>query len=225
MSNEADFTNTLRLNSSKYLKNIIFSDLNINSIRNTFGNLKEMVRNHVEIPVIAEAKISKPFPTAQLIIEGFHEPLRLDISDKSGGLLAFIRSYLLSRPLTKFEIPSDIQVIPFKVNIRKEKWFFLYIYQPPSMNSQYILDSLSNIIDYYSNVYDNHIVIGEFNLEPSQVCLETFMETNNYFNLIKNNSCFKRPGSYIELILSNKKYCFQVTTLFEARLSYHHHLI
>ena len=93
MSNETDFTNTLRLNSSKYLKNIIFSHLNVSSIRNTFGNLKEMVCNHVEILVISEAKISKPFPTAQLIIEGFHEPLRLDISDKGGVLLAFIRSY------------------------------------------------------------------------------------------------------------------------------------
>ena len=27
------------------------------------------------------------------------------------------------------------------------------------MTSQYFLDFLSNIIDYYSNVYDNHIVV------------------------------------------------------------------
>ena len=62
-----------------------------------------------------------------------------------------------------FEIPSEIQAIPFQVNIRKEKWFFLCKYKPPSMNSQYFLDFLSNNIDYYSNVYDNHIVIGDFN--------------------------------------------------------------
>ena len=31
------------------------------------------------------------------------------------------------------------------------------------MNSQKFLDSLSDIIDYYSNVYGNHIVIGDFN--------------------------------------------------------------
>ena len=190
-SNEADFTATLRLNSSKYSKNIIFSHLNINSIRNKFENLKEVVSNHVDILVISETKIDKSFPTAQFIIDGFHRPLRLDISDKSGGLLVYVRSYLLSRQLTKFEIPSDIQAIPFKVNMRKEKWFFLCIYKPPSMNSQYFLDSLSDIIDYYSNVYDNHIVIGDFNLEPSQMYLETFMETHNYFNLIKNNTCFK----------------------------------
>ena len=172
-SNEADFTVTLRLNRSKYSKNIIFSHLNINSIRNKFENLKEVVSNYVDILVIAEAKID--------ITERFHKPLRLDISDKSGGLLVYVRSHLLSRQLTKFKIPSDIQAIPFEVNMRKEKWFFLCIYKPPSMNSQYFLDSLSDIIDYYSNVYDNHIVIGDFNLEPSQMYLGRYYGNSQLF--------------------------------------------
>ena len=76
--------------------------------------------------------MDKSFPTAQLIIEGFHKPLRLDISDKSGGLLFYIRSHLLSRQLTKFKIPSDIKAIPFEVNMRKEKWFFLMHIQATS---------------------------------------------------------------------------------------------
>ena len=78
--------------------------------------------------VIAETKIDELFRTAQFMIERFNKPLGLDISDKSGGLLVYVRSYLLSRHLTKF----DIQAIPFEVNIRKEKWFFLCIYKPPS---------------------------------------------------------------------------------------------
>ena len=173
-----------------------------------FENLNEVVSNYVDILVIAETKIDKSFFTAQFIIEGFHQPLRLDISDKSGALLVYVRSHLLSRQLTKFKISSDIQAIPFQVNMRKEKWFFLCIYNPPSMNIQYFLDTLSNIIDYYSNVYGNHIVIGDFNLEPSQMYLKTFMETRNYFNLVKNNTCFKGSGSCIDLILTNRKYCF-----------------
>ena len=107
-SNETDFTDTLRLNRSKYSKNIIFSHLNINSIRNKFENLEEVVSNQVNILVIAETKIDKSLSTAQFIIEGFHKPLKLDISDKSGDLLVYVKSYLISRQLTKFEIPSDI---------------------------------------------------------------------------------------------------------------------
>ena len=51
------------------------------------------------------------------------------------------------------------------------------------------------------------------------------METHNYFNLVKNNTCFKGPGSCIDLILTNRKYCFQGTSSFETGLSDHHHLI
>ena len=116
-----------------------------------------------------------------------------------------VYSYLLSRKLTKFEIPSDIQAILFEVNIRKTKWFFLCIYNPPSMSNQYFLDSLSNIIDYYSNVYGNHIVIGVRSLYHIVIAIVigdlTFMETNNYFNFIKNNTCFQGPGSYPILLI------------------------
>ena len=77
--------------------------------------MKEVVSNHVDILVIAETKINKSFPTAQFIIERFFKPLRLDISNKSGGLLTYVTSYLLSRQLTKFEIPSDIQAVSFEV--------------------------------------------------------------------------------------------------------------
>ena len=75
------------MNPSTYSKSIIFSHLYINSIRNKFENLKEVIGNHVDILVIAETKIDKSFPTAQFVIEGFHKPLRVDISDKRGGLL------------------------------------------------------------------------------------------------------------------------------------------
>ena len=70
-------------------------------MRNKFENLKEVVNKHVDILVIAETKIDKSFPTAQFIIDGFHKPLRVDILDKSGGLLVYVTSYLLSRELKK----------------------------------------------------------------------------------------------------------------------------
>ena len=37
---------------------------------------------------------------------------------------------------------------------------------------------------------------GDINLEPSQVSLETFMETHNYFNLIKITSISKDLDPY-----------------------------
>ena len=129
--------------------------------------------------------------------------------DKSGGLLVYVRSYLPLRQLTKHEISSDIQALVFEINLRKEKWFFLSIYKPPSQNCQYLLDSLHNIIDFYSGVYDNHIVLGDFNMDASHTQLSAFMEHYNYYNLIKNITCFKCDGSCIDLTLTNGKHCFK----------------
>ena len=121
-----DYSQTaLRLNSSKYLKYIIFSYLNINSIRNTFDSVRAAVVNYVDIFI-------ESFPTAQFAIDGFHKPLRLDATDKSGSLLVYVRSYLPLRQLTKHGISSDIRTLVFEINLREEKWFFFSIYKPPS---------------------------------------------------------------------------------------------
>ena len=100
---------------------------------------------------------------------------------------------------------------------------FLKHIQAPIANCQYFLDSFLNIIDFYSGICDNHIVLGDFNMDPSQ--LSAFMEQYNYYNLIKNSTCFKGDGSCINLILTNRKYCFRNTSSFETGISDYHHLI
>ena len=51
------------------------------------------------------------------------------------------------------------------------------------------------------------------------------MHSHNLFNLIKSNTCFKGRGSSIDLILTNRKFCFKNSSAFETGLSYQHHLI
>ena len=61
----------------------------------------------------------------------------------------------------------------------------------PSQNSKYFLNSLTKIIDYFANTYDNYLIMGDFNLEPSDSALMGFLNSNNLTNLIKTNTCFK----------------------------------
>ena len=199
--------------------------MNINAIRNKFDSVRAAIVNYVDIFIATETKINESFPTAQFAIDGFHKPLRLDATDKSGGQLVHVRSYLPLRHLTRHEISLDIQALVFEINLRKEKWSFLSIYKPPSQYCQYFLDSLHNIIDFYSGVYGNHIVLGDSNMDPSHTQLPAFMEHYNYYNLIKNNTCFKGDGSCMDLIFTNRKYCFKSTSSFETGTSDHHHLI
>ena len=190
-----------------------FSYLNINSIRNKFDNLKLIIEENVDILCVAETKIDKSFPTAQFNWLGYHKPYRLDISGRQGGLLIYIKSHLLSRRLANYTTPKDIQVISFELNLKKERWMFLCIYRPPAQNKQYFLDTLTMIVDHYSSIYDNHIILGDFNLEPDSPILISFMQSLNLFNIIKSNTCFKGHDTCIDLILTNRKYCIKNTLL------------
>ena len=89
---------------SKNLKNIIFSYININSIRNNFENFCDIVGKSVDVLSIAETKPDSSFPNAQFLLPGFHEHLRFDINHRSGGLLVYIKSLLPSKILTRFTL-------------------------------------------------------------------------------------------------------------------------
>ena len=69
------------------------------------------------------------------------------------------------------------------------------------------------------------IIIGDFNLEPSDTTLKHFLDSNGLHNLIKGHTCFKGKGSLIDLILTNRKFSFKNTQSFETGLSDHHHMV
>ena len=62
-------------------------------------------------------------------------------------------------------------------------------------------------------------------MEPNCLALTSFVQSFNLFNLIKTNTCFKGKGTCIDLILTNRKYCFKHSSTFKTGLSDHHHLV
>ena len=71
---------------------LIFSYLNIDSIRNKFSNLQQGIKGSVDIPIIAETKIDSSFPTAQFRLSNYHTPDLPDNNYKGGGILVYIKS-------------------------------------------------------------------------------------------------------------------------------------
>ena len=53
--------------------------------------------------------------------------------------MVFVISHIPSRRLNDFKIPSNIQIIPFEINLRNEKWLVASIYKAPSEKSKYFL--------------------------------------------------------------------------------------
>ena len=190
-------------------RNIIFSYIDINLIRNKFGSLCSLVSSHVDTLSIAETKLDYFFPNSQFLIPNFHLTFRVDISRNSGGLLVFVRSSIPTRMVSNYSLPPDIEVIPFEINLRKEKWLLISIYKPPSLNNQYFCGSLSELLDFYSSIYDNKFVFGDFDLEISHPVMLWFMNNENLINLVKGNTCLKGKGSCIDLVLTNTRYFFQ----------------
>ena len=73
-------------------------------------------------------------------------------------------------------VTFHIQAIPFEFNLRRNGFFYSFI-----RLQQYFLDFISDIIDHYSNVYDNHTVMYDVKLEPFHTLLSAFMDSQNYF--------------------------------------------
>ena len=142
------------------------------------------------------------FPNLELLIHGYDKPLRIDFSSRRGELLIYIKSSLPSKILTKFKLSNNIQIKLFEFNLRKRKWLFVSIYQLPLQNKK-IFSSLNDLLDFYSNEYDNKVVLRDFNLQPRSTSNLSFVESQNFVSLIKNKTCFKRTGSCVDLILTN----------------------
>ena len=207
---------------------MIFSYLSINSIRNKFNDLHQVICDSIDILTITETKIDSLFPTAEFRLANCHTPYRLDISDKSGGILVYIKSNIPTRiaiQLNCGNLCKSIQAVPFETNLRKEKWLVISVYRPPSQNSEFFLNFLTSIIDHFTKLFDNYIIIGDFNLEPSNTTVKHFLDSNRLHNLIKRHTCFKGKGSLINLILTNRKFSFKNTQSFETGLNDHHHMV
>ena len=96
-----------------------------------------------------------------------------------------------SRKLSCEDICNSIQAIPFKINLRKEKWLVISIYLPPSQDSVFFLNSLTKIIDVFGGKFDNYLIMSGFNLELADTILANFLDSNNLTNLTKTKTFFK----------------------------------
>ena len=91
--------------------------------------------------------------------------------------------------------------------------------------SEYFLNSLTKITDYFANSYDKHLILGDFNLKPTDSTPTGFLDNNSLTNLIKTNTCFKGKGVCIDLILTNRNFSFKFTPTYETGITDHRHMI
>ena len=112
--------------------NITAAFLNINSIRNKLDNLKEFIRCDIDILAIGETKLDNSFSSSSISLDGYNSPFRFDSTKSSGGLLVYVNGDIPSKVQNKYKLPEELQIIPYVINLRKQKWLVVACYKLPN---------------------------------------------------------------------------------------------
>ena len=88
-SDFGDCGETLRELRVQNVGNVVIAHLNINSIRNKFDSLVELIDENIDILVIGETKLDESFPANQFRINGFKKPYRKDRNANGGGVMIY----------------------------------------------------------------------------------------------------------------------------------------
>ena len=106
-------------------------------------------------------------------------PYILDITDRKGGLMVFVKSHIPSRRLTAFKIPSNIQITYFEINLRK-KWLVSSIYSTSSRKNNFFLWYLTNLLEFYLTLNEKVIILGDFNIEVENKVMRDFLSEHTF---------------------------------------------
>ena len=210
------------------LKNVIIGQLNINSLRNKFNELAELMQGKLDILVLTETKVDHTFPEKQFLVPGYKKPFRLDRNRNGGGVMIYVREDIPCDILSKHNIPTNLEAIFVEINLRKNKLLLVGVYH--SKNEKYgvtddvFFKHIGLTLDFYSKRYDKFLLAGDFNTEEDNEILDDFLEDYHAKNLVKDPTCFKNPEnpSCIDLFITNSYQSFQKTTTVSTGLSDFH---
>ena len=130
--------------------NTIIGHLNINSFRNKFVFLEDIMKLF-DVFLVSESKLDHTFPSNQFRINGYNI-FRLDRNPFGGGLILYINENIPGKPLQEHVHLPNFEVIAIEFYQNNQKWLLLGLYKPPNQKTS---DFLSLISDLFLKNYDN----------------------------------------------------------------------
>ena len=95
----------------KNLNRIIIGHLNINHLAGKFENLKQIIKDSLDILVLTESKTDGSFPVSQFLIEGFSPPFRQDRDINGGGVFIYVSDMISCKQVELVSRPEDFEGI------------------------------------------------------------------------------------------------------------------
>ena len=212
---------TLKLKNSN---KVITGHVNINSLRNKFELLTEIVGEKVDLLMISETKLDSSFPNAHFYMKSYSKPCRLDRNSKGGGIILYVREDIPSKLINSSCIDHDKEYYLAELNLRKQKWPVVCNYNLHKTMIKGYLEYISKEIDSHLSKYDNFILLGDLNSQLTEEAMKKFCQIYNLKNLLDKPTCYKNPThlSCVDLIITNKPRSFQNSCTFETGLSDFH---
>ena len=105
----------------------------------------------------------KPYP----------KPYRLDRNSTGGDITLYIREDIHSKLINSLCSDHDTEYFFVELNLKKQKRLIICNYNP---HKTMITEYISKEIDPHSSKYDNFLLIGDFNFEPTEETMKSFCQ-------------------------------------------------
>ena len=231
-SSDFELWQDLKTFRANHAKNIIFGALNINSVRNKFNYVKNILENgFIDIFNICESKLDSSFPNEQFYVKGYNM-YRNDYTALSGGLISWIRNDLPASHRYEYDTHDvNLQTLCIELHLCKEKWFVLSLYRNPKGNIKLFCDKLTYILDKMYAMTSNIIVMGDINInmlneDTKSEKVTELLQVYNLKNCVDAPTCFKgNSPSLIDICFVSKKRRFGSCLNYKCGLSDFHNMI
>ena len=200
---------SIKLQRKENYKNLIIGHLNINSIRNKFEMIAEIIEDF-DIFLISESRLDSTFPNALFKITSF-KIFRCDQSRFGGELLLCVNDRIPSKFWDKHHIATNIELIAVEFHQNKLKWLSLCVYKPPNQNDLVFVEAISAIANEYSVQYEHIVIFGDFNMSVQNSHFQNLMQIYDFSPLVKEPTCFQsHHPTCIDNFLTNQKAVFKL---------------
>ena len=143
--------------------------------------MKPMLLDDIDIFMVTETKLDNSFPASQFNVEGFITPFRLNRNKNGGGIILYIRSYIIASKLTNFTFSNDIEAFFVQINLKSNKWLICCSDNPNRTFVSNHLDHIAKGINTYSKMQEKMLLMGDFNVGFTEANMVAFQNTNVVF--------------------------------------------
>ena len=136
-----------------------------------------------------------------------------------GGLSLYVNENLPGKIINSYNFKENCEMILSEFSVSNRKWLLLGNCRPPLQNYLSFINELNLALNFFCPVYENFVLLCDFNLCTENPNLKNFMCSFHLESLIDSPTCYQSINpTCIGLILTNKKNHFMKSATFVINL-------